>query len=85
MMTNTKLTFRIAAYVVALIAGMEFQLARSGAFVCDATCLSKLASVSSIALNADKAVSGVKGAGAVVSHPFHPVAAWKRARGKKTK
>ena len=57
----------------------------AGTFVCNANCISKVASVSTILLNADKAVSGMKKAGAVVVHPAHPKAALQRLKTTKAK
>ena len=59
--------------------------AHAGTLVCDATCLSKAASISSIALNADKVVTGSKYAKTVITHPFHPRKALERAKIKAAK
>lgn len=52
----------------------------AGVVACDASCISKLASLSTLALNADKAVSGSKKAIAVVKDPLHPKRALARLR-----
>jgi hypothetical protein len=75
--------------VVALALAMRFcgtpPLAHAGGFVCDATCLSKLASASSIAVNADKLATGSKYTVAVLKHPLHPKRAVSAVKSKSTK
>ena len=73
---------------LAMALAMRFchpSLAHAGGFVCDATCLSKLASASSIAVNADKLATGSKYTVAVLNHPMHPKRAVSAVKSKSTK
>ena len=66
--------------MILVCAGISY----AGTIVCDANCFSKLASLSSIALNADKAIAGTKAAKACVFHIWHCKSAVQQSKIKAT-